>query len=84
MAIASNTASEGKDMAFTRVSKDAGVIAALPDRPNSGVGGLSPAQLKAKFDELGAALKTYLNDTLCAIPSTALWPALCRALWKRW
>lgn len=49
-------------MAFTRVDKDAGVIQALPDRPNSS-GGLTPAALKAKFDELGAALKNYLNET---------------------
>lgn len=51
-------------MAFTRIDKDAGVISALPDRPNSS-GGLTPAALKAKFDELGAALKDYLNNTLC-------------------
>lgn len=52
-------------MAFTRVTKDAGVISALHDKPNI-EDGLTPDDLKAKFDELGAALKSYLNDTLCA------------------
>lgn len=50
-------------MAFTQVSKDMDIIAALDDEPND-VGGLTAAQLKAKFDEGGKALKTYINDTL--------------------
>lgn len=52
-------------MAFTKVTKDMGIISALADKPND-VGGLSAAQLKAKFDEGGQALKTYLNGTLTA------------------
>lgn len=50
-------------MAFTKVVKDMGIIAALDDLPNE-TGGLTAAQLKAKFDEGGASLKTYINDTL--------------------
>jgi len=50
-------------MAFTKVVKDMGIIAALDDLPNE-TGGLTAAQLKAKFDESGASLKTYINDTL--------------------
>lgn len=50
-------------MAFTQVSKDMDIIAALDDEPND-VGGLTAAQLKAKFDEGGKALKTYINGTL--------------------
>ena len=49
-------------MAFTKVTKDMGIISALADEPND-AGGLTAAQLKAKFDEGGAALKTFLNDT---------------------
>lgn len=52
-------------MAFTKVTKDMGIISALADKPND-VGGLTAAQLKAKFDEAGAALKDYLNNTLTA------------------
>lgn len=50
-------------MAFTQVSKDMDIIAALDDEPND-VGGLTAGQLKAKFDEGGKALKTYINGTL--------------------
>lgn len=39
------------------------VIQKLDDEPND-VGGLTAAQLKAKFDESGNTIKTYLNDTL--------------------
>lgn len=52
-------------MAFTKVTKDMGIIGALADKPND-VGGLTAAQLKAKFDEAGEALKLYLNNTLTA------------------
>lgn len=52
-------------MAFTKVTKDMGIIGALADKPND-VGGLTAGQLKAKFDEAGAALKDYLNNTLTA------------------
>lgn len=50
-------------MEFTKLTKDMGVIAKLDDEPND-VGGLSAAELKAKFDEAGAAIKEYLNETL--------------------
>ena len=50
-------------MALTRFTKDMAIISALGDEPND-VDGLSAADLKAKFDEGGQAVKTYLNDTL--------------------
>lgn len=50
-------------MAITPVSKDMAVIGALADLPNS-TDGLTAAQLKAKFDEGGTALKDYINNTL--------------------
>ncbi len=50
-------------MALLTFDKDMDIIAALDDQPND-VGGLTAAQLKAKFDEGGAALQEYLNDTL--------------------
>lgn len=51
-------------MALTRFTGDAGVISALDNRPNI-MNGLTPPALKAKFDQIGAALKSYLNGTLC-------------------
>ena len=50
-------------MALTTFDKDMNIIAALDDEPND-VGGLSAAELKAKFDEGGLSLKEYLNNTL--------------------
>lgn len=50
-------------MAFTKFEKDMAIISALDDEPND-VGGLTAAELKAKFDEGGQAIKQYLNDTL--------------------
>lgn len=50
-------------MEFTKLTKDMGVIAKLDDEPND-VGGLSAAELKAKFDEAGDAIKAYLNEIL--------------------
>lgn len=50
-------------MAFSKITKDMNIIAALDDEPND-VGGLSAAQLKAKFDEGGLALKQFVNGTL--------------------
>ena len=50
-------------MALSKFTKDMGIIAKLEDEPND-VGGLTAAQLKAKFDEAGEAVKDYLNDTL--------------------
>ena len=45
---------------------DVTVIQQLDDEPND-VGGLTAAELKAKFDETNAAVKSYINDEL--IPS---------------
>lgn len=53
-------------MAFSKITKDMNIIAALDDEPND-VGGLSAAQLKAKFDEGGLALKTFINNWIDAI-----------------
>ena len=50
-------------MALTTFDKDMNIIAALDDEPND-VGGLSAAELKAKFDEGGVSLKNYINNTL--------------------
>lgn len=57
-------------MAITTVAKEMAIIAALADLPNA-TDGLTAAQLKAKFDEGGLALKTYINGTLIpALEST--------------
>lgn len=53
-------------MDIQKFEKDMGIISALPDDPND-VGGLSAAQLKAKFDEGGEALKQYINEVLIPI-----------------
>lgn len=50
-------------MALTKLTKDMAIIQKLDDEPND-VGGLTAAQLKAKFDEAGEAIKAFLNDTL--------------------
>lgn len=50
-------------VALTKFTKDMAIISALDDEPND-VGGLSAAELKAKFDEGGQALKTFINETL--------------------
>lgn len=55
-------------MAITPISNNMNIIAALADEPNVD-GGLTPAQLKAKFDEAGNILKTYINSTM--IPGIA-------------
>ncbi|HIS63802.1 MAG TPA: hypothetical protein IAA83_00340 [Candidatus Avoscillospira avistercoris] len=53
-----------KDMnIITNFLKDMDIIAALDDQPND-VGGLTAAELKAKFDEGGKAIQAFLNDTL--------------------
>ena len=52
-------------MAFTQLSDDLNIIQALDDEPND-VGGLSAAELKAKFDEAANIIKTYLNGTFLA------------------
>lgn len=50
-------------MALSKFEKDMNIVAALDDEPND-VGGLTAAELKAKFDEGGNAVKKYLNETL--------------------
>lgn len=50
-------------MAFTQFTNDMDIIAKLSDSPNVD-DGLTAAQLKAKFDEGGKALKSFINDTL--------------------
>lgn len=53
-----------KDMnIITNFLKDMDIIAALDDQPND-IGGLTAAELKAKFDEGGKAIQEYLNGTL--------------------
>lgn len=48
---------------ITYMDGDLNIIQALDDEPND-VGGLTSAQLKAKFDEAGNTIKTYINETL--------------------
>lgn len=55
-------------MALTQLTTDLNIIQALNDEPND-VGGLSAAQLKAKFDEAANLIKTYINTVL--IPELA-------------
>ena len=50
-------------MVIEKFDKDMNVIGALPDEPND-VGGLTAADLKAKFDEGGLALQQYINEVL--------------------
>lgn len=50
-------------MAIASFTYDMNIISGLADEPND-VGGLTAGELKAKFDEGGLALKTYVNDTL--------------------
>ena len=44
-----------------RFETDVNFISKLDDEPND-VGGLTSAELKAKFDEAGNAIKDYLNN----------------------
>lgn len=50
-------------MALTEFTKDMSIIQKLDDEPND-VGGLTSAELKARFDEGGLAIKQWLNETL--------------------
>ena len=50
-------------MSISQLDNDLGFISALDDEPND-EGGLTAAQLKAKFDEAGNTIKDYINDTL--------------------
>lgn len=48
-------------MAYSKITDDMNIIQALPDEPND-VGGLTAAELKAKFDEAGNKIKTAFNN----------------------
>lgn len=51
------------NLEIQHLNGDLNIIQKLDDEPND-VGGLTSAQLKAKFDEAGNTIKTYINDTL--------------------
>ena len=51
------------NLEITMLDGDLNIIQALDDEPND-VGGLTSAELKAKFDEAGNTIKTYINGTL--------------------
>lgn len=58
-------------MAFTQLTSDLNIIAALSQLPNQ-TDGLGSAQLQAKFDEAANTIKVYLNSTLIGeLQSTA-------------
>lgn len=50
-------------MAIPSFTEDMDIISALGDRPNTD-DGLTPSQLKAKFDLAGNRIKTYINTVL--------------------
>lgn len=50
-------------MSIPTLNTDLSIIQKLDDYPND-IGGLSAAELKAKFDEGGLALQTYINTVL--------------------
>lgn len=49
-------------MAFTKLEKDMNIIQKLDDEPND-AGGMTSAELKAKFDEGNNAMKEWINNT---------------------
>lgn len=53
----------GIEIRIDPITRDMNIIQKLDDEPND-VGGLTAAQLKAKFDEGGNAIKSYINDIL--------------------
>ena len=50
-------------MAITPCGVETNVISQLPDKPVTD-GGFTSAQFKAKFDQVGLAIKNYINNTL--------------------
>ena len=50
-------------MAIRTLDEDLSIIQKLDDEPND-VGGLSAAELKARFDAAGLAIQSYINETL--------------------
>lgn len=51
------------NLAIEKLTADLNIIQKLDDEPND-VGGLSAAELKARFDEAGRLIQDYLNQTL--------------------
>lgn len=51
------------NLEITPLNGSFNIIQQLDDEPND-VGGLSAAELKAKFDQAGLAIQTYINETL--------------------
>ena len=58
-------------MALTKFTVNVNNIQSLSDRPNA-IDGLTPAQLKEKYDKAGADIKEYLNETLTEEVDSAL------------
>ena len=52
-----------QDLVISGFLSDLDIIQKLDDEPND-VGGLTAAELKAKFDEAGNIIKDYINNTL--------------------
>lgn len=50
-------------MSLSQLTTDLNIIQALPNQPNSN-DGLTPAELKAEFDEAGNVIKLFINGTL--------------------
>lgn len=56
-------------MTLTKLTADVENISKLPDLPNQN-GGLTPAQLKAKYDQAGKDIKDFINNILISeLPS---------------
>lgn len=53
----------GIEVQIDPLTKDLNIIQKLDDEPND-VGGLTAAELKAKFDEAGNLIQEYINETL--------------------
>lgn len=53
----------GIEIQVDPLTKDLDIIQKLDDEPND-VGGLSAAELKAKFDEAGNTIKDFINESL--------------------
>ena len=58
-------------MAFTKLTKDMNIIQKLEDEPND-VGGMTGAELKAKFDEGNNAMKDWINNVFLPEAEEAL------------
>ena len=62
-------------MPFTKLTKDMNIIQKLDDEPND-VGGMTSAELKAKFDEGCNAMKEWINNVFIPEAEQALKNAL--------